>query len=248
MGPSFSIITVCLNESESIRATCESIVSQVCSDFEWIVIDGASTDGTLDILSEYEDKISCLVSEPDDGVYDAMNKGIKHASGKYVLFLNGGDWLYTSQALQHVSEAPARDLIYGDLSVLNESGEQTVLSYPDSLESGYFLHRGLPHQATFIRRDLFGLHGGYDTAFEICADSDLFMRLVLTGNVSYAHVPQVFSVFSWGGISSSGSVRHKARRIAETHQLKKKHYPAYRFSRKALETEFKLRFRYKKYL
>ena len=114
-GFRFSVITVCRNEALNIRATCESIISQGFEDFEWIVIDGASTDGTLDILHEYAENIGVLISEPDTGIYDAMNKGAARAAGEYLIFMNGGDRFASTEALHLASEAPRAQLLYGDL-------------------------------------------------------------------------------------------------------------------------------------
>ena len=127
--PLFSIITVCRNEFPKIRATCESICNQSVRNFEWIVIDGASTDGTLDVLDEYRDRIAILVSEPDKGIYNAMNKGIRRAGGEYVVFMNGGDRFMDENVLETVAAAPRKDIISGDL--LFDGGKQTVKTYPD---------------------------------------------------------------------------------------------------------------------
>ena len=137
--PKFSIITVCRNEAANIRSTCESITQQAFKDYEWIVIDGASTDQTVKILEEFSHNITKLISEPDNGIYDAMNKGIDLAKGEYVVFMNGGDAFATNQALALVSNAPQKDLIYGDLRYDSELGKfiptRTITERMNCLES-----------------------------------------------------------------------------------------------------------------
>ncbi|MDX1680721.1 MAG: glycosyltransferase family 2 protein [Akkermansiaceae bacterium] len=228
--PHFSIITICRNEEAGIRETCESIVSQTFEDFEWIIIDGGSTDGTLDILSDYEEHISSLVSEPDEGLYDAMNKGIAKASGAYLIFMNGGDRFASEKALEWASTAPDKDLLYGD--VYHDSPDGPLITYPDKLPPGYLLSKMIPHQATFYRRELFEQHGDYDTSFRIAADYDLYARLLELGKVSYHHIPKPLAVFSLGGISSSPGQRRLRKR--ENHRVRMKYFPRYRWSLKAL--------------
>ena len=136
----FTIVTVCLNEVQNIGRTCESICSQTFGEYEWIVIDGQSTDGTLDVLSEYEHRISCLVSEPDSGIYDAMNKGIRLAKGEYLLFLNAGDYFSDNNALEAVSCAPDGDILYGDLLCVSENDESLIKLFESSLRFQNNLH------------------------------------------------------------------------------------------------------------
>ncbi len=238
----FSIITVCLNERASIRKTCESICSQVFQNFEWIVIDGASSDGTLDVLSEFNHRINCLVSEPDNGIYGAMNKGIHRAKGEYLLFLNAGDYLADNNVLEAVSRSPDRDILCGDLLCMTESGEGFVKSFPDVLPRHFLLKNMMPHQASFIKRELFNRYGEYDTSLRIAGDYDLFVRLLYVHSVSYFHVPRTLAVFQTDGISSGSS--HRALRKRENHQIRKKYFPWFIYGLKGLKTECKFRFGY----
>lgn len=233
----FSIITVCRNEAANIRRTCESICSQTFSDFEWIVIDGQSADGTLDILGEYRSRISCLVSEPDGGIYDAMNKGIQRATGEYLLFLNGGDYLADRHVLGKVAESPDRDVLYGDMRCVRPNGETFIRSFPDELTTNFFLRHRLPHQAAFFRRGLLEARGAYDTSLRIAADYDLFVRLLYVHKASYFHVPCVVSVFKTGGTSAQSRSLGKI----ETHRIRKKHFPWYIYGFKGLQAGIKTR-------
>lgn len=228
-SPAFSIITICFNEAADIRQTCESIVAQTHADREWIVIDGGSTDGTVGILDEFREHIDCLVSEPDQGIYDAMNKGITKASGEYLVFMNGGDLFASPDALAWVAAAPDKDLIYGDLIFDKPDGE--LVTYPDQLNTGYLLHHMVPHQATFYRRSLFDRFGRYDTSFRIAADYDLYVRLLEIGGISHHHVPRPLAIFKRDGISNRRDHRQLKKR--ENHRIRMKYFPSYRWTTKA---------------
>lgn len=228
--PKFTIITICLNESKNIRRTCESIASQTFKDKEWIVLDGASTDDTLEILSEFDTNITHLVSEPDDGIYHAMNKGIGISRGEYIIFMNGGDVFATNEALKIVAAAPQSDLIYGDIFLENIGAER--VQYPTQIEENFLLKNMLPHQATFFRRNLFYKFGIYDTSYKIAADYELFARLLEYGKVSHYHIPKPLAVFDQSGISSSEKFRRIRKK--ENHRVRMKYFPRYRWSFKAL--------------
>ena len=237
--PLFSIITVCRNESGKIRATCESVCGQSFRDFEWIVVDGASTDGTLDILRDYRDSIAVLVSEPDKGIYDAMNKGIARASGEYLVFMNGGDRFADNEVLKMVADAPRKDILYGDLVFSRPAGGLEEKRFPDALPKNYLLKNMMPHQASFIKRELFAQHGVYDPSYRIAGDYDLFVRLLHVAKVSSYHVPKALAYFEEDGISSDP--KHRALRKAENHRVRKRYFPIYRWSLKGLRQEIRNR-------
>lgn len=224
-----SIITVCFNEAARIALTCESVVNQTFQDFEWIVIDGGSTDGTLDILKKYERRMNYFVSEPDRGIYHAMNKGIAQAHGKYLLFLNGGDYLYETETLANIFSGNSildHDIYYGDL-VLER--EQNLKYYTIDFTNVYatFARRTLPHQATFIKRTLFQTYGMYDESFTIAADLEFFLRVFVSNPYrkqhTIEHLPFIISVFEKDGISS----RSLKQRYIENRNIRKRHYPAW---------------------
>lgn len=236
----FSIVTVALNEEESIRTTCESIRAQSCTDFEWIVIDGGSTDGTLDILGEYRDLITHLSSGPDKGIYDAMNKGIDRASGQYLVFMNAGDTFYNSESLARVAEAPEKDILYGDLLCRTADGETSIWRYPDDLPANYLLDHMLPHQASFFKRDLFDRFGKYDTSYRIAGDYELFVRFLYANGTSSWHVSHIISVFGFDGISSDK--KYKRLRQVENHRVRKRYFSWRLYGLKRMENELKNRF------
>lgn len=233
--PLFSIISICFNEENGIRRTCESVVSQDYRDYEWIVVDGGSTDGTLEILKEFSGSITRMISEPDEGIYDAMNKGIKMASGEYLVFLNGGDFFASDDVLTDVSVAPQKELIYGDIFFDEVGG--TLAIYPDVMSEGYLLKKMAPHQATFFRHDLFHRFGNYDRSYKIAADYELYVRLIEVGKVSYHYIARPLSVFDRSGISSGPA--HRELRKRENHRVRKQYFRRYRWSLKALRQEVK---------
>ena len=227
--PKFSIITVCLNEVSGIQMTCESIVKQTYLNYEWIVIDGASTDGTLEIIESYRHSINMLISEPDKGIYDAMNKGIGKARGEYLIFINGGDAFATVNALALATQAPQTEIIYGDLRLDTFDGE--VLEYSDNFLARDLINSMLPHQATFYSRELFVAYGRYNTSFRVAADYELNARLISRHSVSRTHISEPIAIFNRDGISNSAS--HKLIRKKENHQIRRKYFRRYRWSVKA---------------
>ena len=235
MKPLFSIITVCLNENPGIRRTCESIIGLAHEDYEWIVIDGASNDGTLEILGEYKDSITCLVSEPDLGIYDAMNKGIAKAQGEYLIFMNGGDCFASPEVLTWAAAAPRKDLIYGN--IFHDEPERHLVLSPERMNQGYLLKNMVPHQATFYHHTLFERFGKYDTSFRIAGDYDLYVRLLEIGRVSHHHINQPLAVFDLTGISNSEAFR--ALRKQENHRIRMKYFRRYRWSLKALRQKIR---------
>jgi glycosyltransferase involved in cell wall biosynthesis len=215
-APRVSIITICRNE-KYIEETCRSVAAQVFDDFEWLVVDGASTDGTLEVLEGYRRHMSFFVSEPDGGIYEAMNKGIKAAKGEYLLFLNGGDALADplvlarlfryetdNRILAPLKPALKADIIFGEV-VARETGllawPYTLLG-PRRLGLVFFKMNSLPHQATFIRKSLFERVGFYDPAYKINADYEWFMRAILRRRAAYEYVPLVVSIFNFEGAAA----------------------------------------------
>ena len=200
-----SIITVSLNNVVGLKRTVASVLQQTSRDFEYIVIDGGSTDGTLEFLQQNITTFSYWVSEPDEGIYDAMNKGIKVAQGKYLLFLNSGDTFYANNTLEQFEEelkVPA-DLIYGNLQIMRpDDGIKFIHTYPEKLDFDFFKITSLGHPATFIKRKLFHRYGDYRTDLSIVADWEFFLRTICFHNCSYVRVSKVVATFIEDGISS----------------------------------------------
>ena len=184
-----SIITVNLNNRDGLQKTIDSVVSQTFKDFEWIVIDGGSTDGSKELIEQYADHFAYWVSEPDKGIYNAMNKGIKVAKGEYLQFLNSGDWLWEETTLQKVfSEKNDEDIIYGDC--IEADGERSI--FPEKFDT-LFLYRGnINHQASFSKASLFQ-NQLYSEDYRIASDWELLLREVLFGNATYHKVDIIVS-------------------------------------------------------
>jgi glycosyltransferase involved in cell wall biosynthesis len=207
-----SIITVNLNNAEGLRKTIESVVNQTFTDFEYIIIDGGSTDGSVDIIKQYANAtLPCgewlgerlyWVSEPDKGIYNAMNKGILQAKGEYCLFLNSGDWLFDNLILTEVFKENLReDIIYGDLYCFNEKGDKTLWIPSNKWTFRTFLYDAIPHPACFIKRQLFLEISLYDETLTIISDWAFFITAIIIHNKSYIHLPYCISNFEAGGIS-----------------------------------------------
>ena len=217
-----SIITVNLNNEEGLKRTIESVINQKFTDYEYLIIDGGSADASIDLVRNYLSYISHFVSEPDSGVYEAMNKGISLATGDYLLFLNSGDYLADSEALAQLLDCDtAADLIYGDMEQLYRDGSRTIAVMPEKISAEFLLDKTLCHPATLIKRSLFSIYGLYDTRYRIVADWAFFLKVILLGKVSYVHRNVVLSVFNMDGMSSSLSNQHfitkERKEVIENH-------------------------------
>ena len=224
-----SVITICRNAKKLFKLTSESLKHQKATDFQWIIIDGNSNDGTQDIIRKYERNYDKFISEPDDGIYDAMNKGLTHANGKYVLFLNAGDTLFNSKTLCTVDFSKNVDLITGDLYFRQKN---VLKKSPEKLQKDFLLKNMLPHQATFFSRDIFDKYGGFDTSYHIAGDYEMFSRLIQKCKVSYAHAPDFIANFDETGISSNDNLRHLRKK--ENHRVRCKYFPRYQYSLKSI--------------
>ena len=224
-----SVITICRNAKKMLEMTAESLICQNTINYQWIVIDGNSVDGTQSIIHKYEKNCDLFISEPDDGIYDAMNKGLSYAKGEYVLFLNAGDTLYNSKTLSSINFFINSDLIVGDLYFCQKKENNKS---PIKLPQNYLLNKMLPHQATFFRRDIFDKYGYFDTSYRIAGDYEMFSRLIQKYKVSYAHVPDIIANFDETGISSNDKFRNLRKK--ENHRIRWKYFPSYRYSFKSM--------------
>jgi glycosyltransferase involved in cell wall biosynthesis len=199
-----SIITINRNNANGLKQTLKSVAEQTFKDFEHIVIDGASTDNSVSIIEDFQ-HIAYYISEPDNGIYDAMNKGTIQAKGEYCLFLNSGDYLTCQTVLEQVSfHLFNEDIVYGNLIKKNLKGEEKeekVIESALSLE--FFAVRNLPHQSSFIRTTLLKQLGFYRTDFQIVSDYVFLLEAILKHGASYKHIPIFVSVFIEDGVSSN---------------------------------------------
>ena len=176
----YSIITVNFNNKNGLRKTIESVIHQTCQDFEYIVIDGGSTDGSTDVLKEYDAHINYWVSEPDGGIYQGMNKGIKKAQGEYLNFMNSGDCFYDDKRLELVCNTHFdADIIVGSDYYYNSDTRQDFTSNLPPRLSMYSLYKGsFPHQSSFFRRELFN-NCLYDENLRMVSDWKFFIQKII---------------------------------------------------------------------
>lgn len=217
--PVISVITICRNEVNSIPETIETVFLQDKSVLEYIVVDGASTDGTAEYLKSIESQINTLISEKDKGIYDAMNKGLKVATGELVYFLNGGDRFYDSNVLTLISKyAKANehiDIIHGKLAFSNSKDD---IFYKDDnkfeLNSLYDLFRNNHlQQCFFIRKRVFDEIGLLNDQYKFVADSEFIIRAV-KHKKKFSYLPSFFCIFDTNGISGRNPLaRLKEKRI-----------------------------------
>jgi glycosyltransferase len=215
----FSIITAVFNNRETIAAALDSVLAQVEADCELVVIDGGSTDGTLEVLRAYAGRLAVLVSEPDTGIYDALNKGIQRARGDVIGFLHSDDLLADDRVLERVATAfasPDIDAVYGDLQYVRKDDTSKLVRY---WKAGQFTHTKLhwgwmpPHPTFFVRRSVYERLGGFDTSFRIAADYDLMLRFLGRG-LAVTYIPAVLVKMRVGG-ASNRSLKNILRKSQE---------------------------------
>lgn len=200
--PLISIITVSYNAAETIEQTILSVINQDFEDYEYIIIDGGSTDGTVDIIKKYHDKITLWVSEPDNGIYDAMNKGIKMAKGELISLLNSDDWYEVgalSTVAHYFNSNPNVDVFHGLLRFIDKDG------IPESIVGHYssFLGKGMiEHPTCFIRKTIYEKTGEFSLKYSSASDFDWMMR-TKKNKVVFFMIPCVLTNFRRGGMSDS---------------------------------------------
>ncbi len=222
MKPFLSIITINYNNVEGLKKTISSVVSQTFSDFEFIVIDGDSIDGSAEVVERNKDNFRYCVSEKDTGVYNAMNKGIKASKGDYLLFLNSGDIFTSETAIADFTAHPKfkGDIIYGDYKF--EKGEKI---YPDHLTPFFFMKTSLPHQSTIFKRKVFEEMGCYDERYNIVADRAFYLSCFLSGKFHFQHIKYLLTIFDLKGLSNNPV--HKKNKQQEDEQMFKELYGLY---------------------
>jgi glycosyltransferase involved in cell wall biosynthesis len=200
VNPYFSIITVCYNSEKTIERTITSLRNQTYKNFEYIIIDGGSTDSTLEIIKKNLDVVSILVSEKDQGIYDAMNKGIDLASGEIVGIINSDDW-YENDTLENIlkiSSGQSNLVIHGLCRYFNGNEINQIIGYHHSNLPLY----SISHPTCFVSKSLYIAKGKFDTKYKIAADYDLLLRFYLD-KVTFIFVEFIIANFQNGGASSS---------------------------------------------
>ena len=216
----YSIITINYNNRDGLRNTIESIINQSYKDYEFIVIDGGSTDGSVDIINEYKDRITYWVSEKDNGIYHAMNKGVKAAHGEYLNFMNSGDSFYKSTTLEEVDNMMnGSDIIVGsDYNEDPETGKSAITVLPIRISFATFFMQTFPHQSTFIRRSLLD-NSPYDEKLKIVADWKFFMNTIAYDESSIQLIDLIICKREQDGISNIQSRKVNEERKKVLSQL-----------------------------
>ncbi len=207
-----SIVTVCLNSAQTITDTMTSVKGQSYPDIEHIVIDGGSTDGTQSLVREHGERVSRFVSEPDSGIYDAMNKGLALASGDVVGFLNADDVFASPLAAARIAQEFATkdvDACYGDLVYVGSDDPSRVIRY---WRGGVYRH-GLcaqgwapPHPTFYVRREVYARHGAFNSDLRVASDFELALRLLDVAGIPVRYIPEVLVRMRVGG-ASNGTLR-----------------------------------------
>jgi glycosyltransferase involved in cell wall biosynthesis len=199
-----SVITASLNAVHHIERSIESVAAQTYPDIEHVIIDGGSTDGTLEIVDRYRDRIGYFVSEPDTGVYNAMNKGIRAATGDILYFLNADDRFCDHRVVEDVvsvfNEMPHVEIVYGNL-IWDISGRMVRKTQPAVVTREYLARTTILHQTVFARRDVFEAIGGFSEKHRIISDYEWMVKALLTDGRSYLYYDRDIAVMGTGGLS-----------------------------------------------
>ena len=199
----FSVITINYNNAEGLRYTIESVISQTYADFEYIVIDGGSTDGSVDVIKSHDNRIDFWISENDNGIYHAMNKGVKHAHGDYCIFMNSGDCFISDTVLEIIYKSDSdADIIVGKVAI-DEKG--SIISPPPLFGKLTFYHLysgAIPHQGALIRTSLLHKYP-YDENLKIAADWKFFIQSLVFENCSISFFDEYVAMYNLDGVSSS---------------------------------------------
>ncbi len=205
-----SVITVVFNAVDTIEDTIKSVIDQDHEDIEHIIIDGGSTDGTMDVVDHYRDKLAVIVSEPDNGIYDAMNKGIDFAAGAVVGILNSDDWYENNSVISRVVAAFENDIVldavYGDIVFVTKDKPHVPVRYWESqpYREGLFEKGWMPaHPSFFVKRDCYSRFGKFDLDLKIQSDFDLTMRFMLVNKIKTQYLPGVMVIMRMGGVTNN---------------------------------------------
>jgi glycosyltransferase len=218
-----SIITAVLNARETIRETIESILEQTFGSIEYIIVDGGSTDGTLEVIEEFSDSRTQIISEPDHGLYDALNKGIKVSSGDIIGILHAGDLYAHKQVLKTVAEVfedIKEDSCYGDLQYVDPDDPNKVIRYwkSSAYKDGIFGRGWMPpHPTFFVKRAIYEKYKAFNPQFRISGDYELMLRYLAVHRISTHYIPEVMVKMRVGGMSNR-NLRYIIRKSYEDYK------------------------------
>jgi len=212
-----SVITACYNSEKTIEETIRSVVKQTYKNIEYIIIDGASTDKTLDIVNKYKDSLSVVISEPDTGVYNAMNKGIKASSGELLFFLNADDVFINEKTVEKFAQEAQKTnsgLLLGNILMLNKYTGELYYEKQEIIDKIQLINSTVFHPATFFKREVFEKYGYYNENNKVVSDYEWYVNYFLNGG-NYKYIDSPIAIFSLGEGLSSGCTHenlHKEER------------------------------------
>ena len=222
-----TIITINRNNAIGLRKTIQSVINQNTSVYEYIVIDGASADDSVEIIKEHAEKISYWVSEPDTGIYNAMNKGIIKSTGEYLLFLNSGDELKNTEVIETITKCTNdTDFIIGKVNMVDNNGKMNIHTHTLPLRFSNFFQFSIPHQATLIKKTAFDTVGLYNENYKIVSDWYFFLMAIFKFNLTVSTVDIIISNFYQDGISSLNTSKENIdKNISERYKILKQEFP-----------------------
>lgn len=208
--PQVTVITVCFNSEATIRDAIDSVIRQKYENIEYIIIDGGSEDRTVEIAREYGNSLA-VFSEPDDGIYDAFNKGLKLAKGDIIHFLNSDDFYHSENSVSRAVETFLKDkvdMVFMRTNIIESKSKKLRRVYPSIHLSRYDLERGFmpPHPGSFIKYEIYDALGDFDVSFNICGDYEYFCRIAACDKWTCSSIDDVGVSMREGGISSSGAI------------------------------------------
>ena len=245
--PDISIITVCLNSAATLERTLQSVLNQRGPKIEYIVIDGDSSDNTLDILNYFKGKLDIIVSEPDKGIYDAMNKGLKLATGEIIGLLNADDYYINPNVLQNISskfDDPTIDAVFGDIEYFrSDKPQKAIRTYRSQGFSPKKLKNGLmpAHPALFLRKSIYDKYGLFDPSYKMAGDFEFVTRIFKNNTLKSIYLPEILVRMQMGGISTRGFKSHvvilqENMRACRTHGISTNYFKLIlRYPKKLLE-------------
>lgn len=218
-----SVVTAVRNARATVADALQSVVSQSHANREHIVVDGLSTDGTRELLEHRKDKIDLFISEPDTGIYNALNKGLRHCTGDVIGFLHADDLFADDETLTKIARAfrdSNADVVYGDLLYVSKVNTQRTIRY---WRAGVFSEKRLawgwmaPHPTLYVRREVYARLGGFDETYRIAADYDIVLRIFASKDIRITYVPEVLVRMRTGG-ASNASLKNILRKSAEDYR------------------------------
>lgn len=208
-----SVITINYNNIQGLKTTIQSVISQSYKDMEYIIVDGGSTDGSVDLLVEYSDKISKCICEPDNGVYNAMNKGVSIASGEYCIFMNSGDSFWNSEVLENIfSKHIDVDVLAGKTYCFKNGRFSSMQSAPKKVTMKYLYANSINHQAMLIKTALLREYP-YDEILKVYSDWKFCIQTLVVNNLSYQFVDYVIAKYDLSGVSANIKFKEEKQKV-----------------------------------